>query len=111
MIRNPENHIQSFIEAGASKLSLHIENNPNLVRTLQVIRDAGIQTGVVLNPGTPASALESVLPFVNLVLVMTVNPGFSGQAFMPEMLPKVKTLRKMIEEYNPAIDLQVGWWY
>ncbi len=107
MIQNPENHVESFMEAGASRLSLHIENNPNLVRTLQVIRDAGVRTGVVLNPSTPASAVESVLPFVDLLLVMTVNPGFSGQTFMPEMLPKVKMLRKMIEDANPAIDLQV----
>jgi ribulose-phosphate 3-epimerase len=107
MICNPENHVQSFMEAGASRLSLHIENNSNLVRTLQVIRDAGVHTGVVLNPSTPASAIETVLPFVDLILVMTVNPGFSGQTFMPEMLTKVKTIRRMIEDFNPAIDLQV----
>jgi ribulose-phosphate 3-epimerase len=107
MICNPENHVQSFMEAGASRLSLHIENNSNLVRTLQVIRDAGVHTGVVLNPSIPASSIESVLPFVDLILVMTVNPGFSGQTFMPEMLTKVKTIRRMIEDFNPAIDLQV----
>jgi ribulose-phosphate 3-epimerase len=107
MICNPEKHVDAFIEAGASCLSLHIENNPNLLRTIQVIQKAGVRAGVVLNPCTPASAIESVLPFVDLILVMTVNPGFSGQSFMPEMVDKVRTVRKMIDKGQRAIDLQV----
>jgi len=107
MICNPEQHVNAFINAGASILSIHVENNPNLVRTLQIIRDAGVKPGVVLNPGTPATAIENVLPFIDLILVMTVNPGFSGQVFMPEMLPKIKTIRRMLDDFNPSIDLQV----
>jgi ribulose-phosphate 3-epimerase len=107
MISNPERHIDAFIEAGASNLSIHVENNSNIVRTLQAIHDAGIRASLVLNPGTPASAIESLLPFVDMVLIMTVNPGYSGQVFMPEMIEKIIKVRSMINTSGLPVDLQV----
>ena len=107
MINQPENLIDAFIEAGASTLSIHVENNPNVVRTLQYIQSKKVRAGIVLSPGTPASALESILPFVDQVLIMTVNPGFSGQSFMPEMVHKIETVSNMIQATNKNIGLQV----
>lgn len=107
MITNPEKHIEAFMEAGASNLSVHIENNHGVVRTLQAIREKGVRASIVLNPGTPAVAIESVLPFIDMVLVMTVNPGFSGQVFMPQMLPKIAKVRQMIDESGYDVDLEV----
>jgi len=107
MINNPENHIKNFADAGAEIISIHVENNPNVLRTIQEIKELGCKAGIVLNPGTPAEAITNILPFVDLVLVMTVNPGYSGQKFLPEMLPKIKKIRKMIDQTNSKIILQV----
>ncbi|WP_240550159.1 ribulose-phosphate 3-epimerase [Candidatus Roseilinea sp. NK_OTU-006] len=107
MIEKPENHIQSFINAGANWVSIHIEGNSNVHRTLQVIQSLGAKAGIVLNPGTPAQAVEAILPFTDLVLVMTVNPGFSGQSFIPQMLGKISTIKNMIEKTNLRAILQV----
>lgn len=107
MIENPENHIKKFIAAGANYVSIHVENNPNIIRTIQEIKEMGCKAGVVLNPGTPAEAISSVLPFVDMVLVMTVNPGFSGQKFIPQMLAKIKTIRRLIDNSNSQALLQV----
>lgn len=107
MINHPENHIEAFSKAGANRVTIHVENNPGIVRTLQHIRELGIVAGVVLNPGTPANSVESLLPFVDQILIMTVNPGFSGQKFMPEMLPKIMKIKRMIEEHGQKILLQV----
>jgi len=90
MIEKPEQHIQTFMDAGADYLSVHIEGNPNIHRTLQSIREHGVHPSIVLNPGTPTSQIQAVLPFVDMVLVMTVNPGFSGQQFIPEMKTKMR---------------------
>ncbi|RPJ00878.1 MAG: ribulose-phosphate 3-epimerase [Chloroflexi bacterium] len=107
MIVEPEKHIQAFIEAGASNLTVHIETAPNLHSVIQHIRQAGASASVVLNPHTPAIALKEILPFVDMVLVMTVNPGYGGQSFIPETLPKIREIRTMIEVLGKAIDIQV----
>ena len=100
MIEKPENHIRSFINAGAANVTIHIESNPNVYRTLQEIKALGAHPGIALNPGTPAYAIENVLDVVDMVLVMTVNPGFSGQKHMPMMKDKVKKVAEMAETGN-----------
>jgi ribulose-phosphate 3-epimerase len=95
MINQPERHIEAFAKAGADYISIHIENNPNVLRTIQQIKELGCKAGIVLNPGSPTESIEEVLPFIDLVLVMSVNPGFSGQKFLPEMLPKIKKNSKI----------------
>jgi ribulose-phosphate 3-epimerase len=107
MIEKPENHIQAFARAGASRLSLHIEGNPNIYRTLQEVRSLGVKPSIVLNPGTPASAIQSVLHLVDMVLVMTVNPGFSGQEFIPEMASKIEEVQRMISNSGSKALIQV----
>mgnify|MGYP006294113433 CR=1 FL=1 len=107
MIEKPENHIHSFIKAGANYLTIHIEGNPNIYRTLQEIRDLGAHPGIALNPGTPVSAIENVLDAVDLVLVMTVNPGFSGQKHMPAMADKVKQIAAMIAKNRLSTIIEV----
>ncbi|HEX8096785.1 MAG TPA: ribulose-phosphate 3-epimerase [Pyrinomonadaceae bacterium] len=98
MITEPGRYVQRFVEAGAQMVSVHFEAEPHLHRTLACIRDAGASAGVVINPATPAAALEEALQFADYVLVMSVNPGFGGQKFIPAVLDKVRRLRRMIEE-------------
>lgn len=107
MIEYPERSIQDYAAAGADSLTIHTEASPNLFRTLQTIKDLGCRAGVVINPGTPASAVHPVLHLVDLVLVMTVNPGYSGQTFLPETLSKVEKIHQWIAEDNLPVDLQV----
>jgi ribulose-phosphate 3-epimerase len=107
MITHPEDHLEAFASAGASILSVHTETCPNLHRTMQRIKELGCKAGVVINPGTPASAVSSVLHLADLVLVMTVNPGYSGQKFLPETTPKVAEIRRMLNEINSEADLEV----
>lgn len=107
MVETPEPLLEPFARAGASTLTVHVETCPHLHRTLQTIRELGCQAGVVLNPGTPASLLEPVLGMVDLVLVMSVNPGYSGQKFLPETLPKLTFLRQALAQVNPHALLQI----
>ena len=107
MIEHPERFIEDFVRAGADAISVHVETCPHLHRTLQEIRSHHVDVGVVLNPATPLSTIEHVLHDVDLVLLMTVNPGFGGQSFIAGMLEKIRTLRKMIKETNRHIHLQV----
>ncbi len=102
MVYSPELYIKDFAESGASLIYVHIESNPNLHRTLQNIHELGCKAGVVLNPGTPAGAAEAILSMVDVVLVMTVNPGYSGQEFIPEVVPKIAQVRKALDAINPA---------
>ncbi len=103
MIEQPERFLEAFARAGADGLTVHPEATPHLHRALQQIRSLGLRAGVALNPATPESALTYVLPLVDLVLVMTVNPGFGGQSFLPENLPKITTVRRMLDDTdNPA---------
>jgi ribulose-phosphate 3-epimerase len=107
MIEAPERLLEAFAKAGANRVSVHVETCPHLHRTLQRIRELGCKAGVVLNPGTPAAQLDSVLHMVDLILVMSVNPGYSGQSFLPEVLPKVNYLRQRLDELNPDALLEI----
>ena len=107
MIEAPERYIERFVEAGASTVGVHVEACPHLHRTLAQIREAGARASVTLNPGTPAVAIEPVLADVDQILVMTVNPGFGGQQFIDEALPKLATLRRWLDERGLDPDLEV----
>lgn len=107
MIEKPERYIEDFARAGANRLSVHVEGNPHVYRTLESIRGLGVSAGIVLNPGTPASAISALLPLVDQVLVMTVNPGFSGQVFIPATLSKIREVREMLDRINPVAQIQV----
>jgi ribulose-phosphate 3-epimerase len=110
MIDNPDQYLEAFAAAGANRISVHIESNPNIHRTLQKIRSLNCLPGIVLNPGTPASTLREVLRMVDLILVMTVNPGYGGQAFLPEMVDKIRDLQQMIcdQSTRPLIQVDGG---
>jgi ribulose-phosphate 3-epimerase len=107
MVENPENFIEWYAESGADHLTIHIEATPNIYRALQRIRELGCKVGITLNPGTPAAALESVLHLVDQVLVMTVNPGFGAQKFLPATLPKIREIRHKLDQVNPEALIQV----
>lgn len=110
MIVDPERYVQFFAEAGADLIIVHTEASPNLYRTMQQIRELGKGAGVAINPGTPWAALREVLPIADLALVMTVNPGFGGQAFIQAMLPKISRVREEIERrgLETAIEVDGG---
>ncbi len=97
MIVEPDRHIEAFADAGASMLSVHVEVAPHLHRTLETIKGLGVQAGAVLNPSTPASVLEPVASLLDYVLVMSVNPGFSGQSFIPHSTAKVSAVRALLD--------------
>ena len=107
MISDPGTYAAQFVEAGAQMVSVHVEADPNLHRTLMAITSAGAQAGVVLNPATPVSAIEEALQFVNYVLVMSVNPGFGGQKFIPQSLDKVKRLRQLIVDRQLDVRIEI----
>jgi ribulose-phosphate 3-epimerase len=105
MIAPADPYLEAFAKAGADIITVHVEAGPHIHRSLQAIRALGKKAGVVMNPGTPASSVESVIDMVDLVLVMAVNPGFGGQAFIPSALDKIRQLRAMIGAR--PIDLEV----
>lgn len=107
MIYSPDLFLDEFCEAGADSFLVHWEGNPNLHRTVRQIKSRGKRAGVVINPATPAALLEEILPDVDQVLVMTVNPGFGHQHFIPSMLGKVRRVRQMIEKSQSACELEV----
>ncbi|WP_172369732.1 ribulose-phosphate 3-epimerase [Sporosarcina jiandibaonis] len=107
MIENPDAYIEQFAKAGADYITVHVEACPHLHRTLQLIRSTGVKTGVVLNPHTPVETILHVLDNVDMVLFMTVNPGFGGQAFIHTVLPKVKQLAAIIKERNLEIEIEI----
>jgi ribulose-phosphate 3-epimerase len=107
MIVEPERYIADFANAGADIISVHLEASTHLQRTLHAIRDHGKRAGVVLNPHTPEDSIRYVLQDLDLVLVMSVNPGFGGQSFLPQVLPKVRALRQMIDASGYDIDLEI----
>ena len=107
MIENPDLYINDFANAGADIITVHVETSPHLHRTLEAIRELGIKPGVTLNPATPLITLEEVLPLVDLVLIMSVNPGFGGQKFIPSSLDKIRRLRGMLTQLESAADLEV----
>lgn len=107
MVSNPQDFVEAFAKAGADLLTIHVETAPHLHRVLQTIKEHGLKAGVSLNPSTPLSVVEEVLSEVDMVLLMTVNPGFGGQKFIPSMLDKITRLKSMISERNLAVEIQV----
>jgi ribulose-phosphate 3-epimerase len=107
MIENPDNYIAAFASAGASYISVQIETCIHLNRTVQLIKDSGAQAGVVLNPSTPVDSLAWILEYIDYVLIMSVNPGFGGQAFIPNSIEKIKTLHRQIQDRGLNILIQV----
>lgn len=107
MISPVDPYIEAFVNAGSDIITVHAEAGPHLHRTIQLIKSYGVKAGVSLNPSTPASAVFEVLPDIDLVLVMSVNPGFGGQKFIPGMLGKIETLRAAIDASGRDIDLEV----
>src|SRR5437667_788743 len=107
MISDPDFYLDEFAEAGSDSLLVHWEGNNNLHRTVQRVKALGKRVGIVINPATPASVLEEILPDVDQVLVMTVNPGFGHQRFIHTTLPKIRRVRQMINELKPGCDLEV----
>lgn len=107
MVEKPEKLLKAFAEAGASHLTVHVETCPHLHHTLEDIKSLGCKAGVTLNPGTPAASIFPVLPFVDLVLVMSVDPGFSGGTYIPEMVGKVAEIRRMLDEIGSPAWLEV----
>jgi ribulose-phosphate 3-epimerase len=107
MITDPGTYAPQFVKSGAQMVSVHVEADPNLHRTLTAIKSAGAQAGVVLNPATPVSSIEEALQFVDYVLVMSVNPGFGGQQFIPQSIDKVKRLRQLINERQLNVRIEI----
>lgn len=107
MIERPDQFVEAFADAGADQLTVHVEACPHLHRTIQNIKGRGIRAGVALNPHTPITAVEWILPDVDMVLVMTVNPGFGGQSFIPRTMEKVQALRHIVSTQGLRVDIQV----
>ena len=107
MIEKPERHLESFANAGASRLNVHVETCPQLQNTLQQIESLGCEAGVALNPDTPVDAIEAVMPQADLILVMSVYPGFSGQGFIPGSIAKVGEIRKKLDALSSSAWIQV----
>lgn len=107
MIESAERYLDAFADAGASSISVHVEALPHLQRAASHLRKRGVRPGVVLNPSTPIGALEEILPEVDFVLVMSVNPGFAGQTFLPASLDKIRRLRQAIRSRGLNVSIQV----
>src|SRR5277367_4583282 len=107
MITNPDVFLEEFVAAGSDSFLVHWEGNYNLDRTVRRIKDLGKRAGVAINPATPASVLEEILPEVDLVLIMTVNPGFGHQHFLRSTLSKIQRVRRMVDEVNPRCEVEV----
>ncbi len=107
MIEKPDSYIKEFAKAGADIITVHVEACTHLHRTLQLIKSEGVKSGVVLNPHTPVESIVHVLDDIDMVLFMTVNPGFGGQTFIPQVLPKIKQLANIVKDRNLSIDIEV----
>jgi ribulose-phosphate 3-epimerase len=107
MIENPDQYIEAFAKAGADYITVHVEACKHLHRTIHFIKSFGVKAGVVLNPATPVETIQHVLSDVDMVLLMSVNPGFGGQAFIPEVTKKIKTLRRMIDEKGLQVEIEI----
>ena len=107
MISEPDSYIEAFAKAGADILTVHVETSPDIRRTLETIRSLGVGAGVTLNPDTPLERIEWVLGEVDMALVMSVNPGFSGQSFIPESIGRIQALRKKIDQRGLSVLLEV----
>lgn len=107
MIENPDLYIEAFAKAGADYITVHVEACKHLHRTIQLIRSYGVKPGVVLNPHTPIESIQHILEDVDMVLFMTVNPGFGGQKFISSVIPKIEALSKIINERNLSIEIEI----
>jgi len=107
MIEHPERYVSDFVQAGADIITVHVEASPHLHGTIQAIKELGVKAGVSLNPPTPIGAVEEFLRHVDLVLVMSVNPGFGGQSFIPETLPRIASIRKILDDRGLRAELEV----
>lgn len=107
MVEKPGNHIKSFIDAGGDIIIVHYETSKHLDRLIQTINEAGVKSGIALNPATPISVIEYLINKIDVLLLMTVNPGFGGQKFIPEMFTKIEKARKMIDNQKKSISLAV----
>jgi ribulose-phosphate 3-epimerase len=107
MVETPDRYLADFCAAGADGLTIHVETCPHLHRTVQQIKELGCWAGVTLNPATPVTSLEEILPYVSQVLVMTVNPGFGGQSFIEGMLTKIRRVRAMLDGIGSEADVEV----
>ncbi len=107
MVENPEKYIEDFKKAGADQIVVHVEATKHLHRCIQQIKAGNMKAGVALNPATALSTVEEILPYVDMVLLMTVNPGFGGQSFIETMVPKVRKLAEMIKDRKLKVDIQV----
>jgi ribulose-phosphate 3-epimerase len=107
MIENPDQYIEAFIKAGADIITVHQEACVHLHRTIMMIKEQGVKAGVVLNPATPVSLIEEILPEVDMVLLMTVNPGFGGQRFIPSVLKKVEELSRLREALELDFEIEI----
>lgn len=107
MIEEPHRYVDTFVAAGATTVQVHVENTPHLHRTVALIKELGARAGVVLNPATPVEAIGEILPDLDMVLAMTVNPGFGGQRFIPSTVAKIRRLAALIAERHPGCELEV----
>ncbi len=107
MVERPEDHLQAFAQAGANLLTVHVETGRHLHRLLESIHQLGVRAGVALNPATPVCTLEEIIPFADMVLVMTVNPGFGGQSFIEPMLDKIARVRALVDRRRPECEVEV----
>ncbi|MEH7611294.1 ribulose-phosphate 3-epimerase [Gottfriedia acidiceleris] len=107
MIEKPDQYIEQFVKAGADIITVHVEACTHLHRTIQTIKSLGIKAGVVLNPATPVSTIEQIIDDVDMVLLMTVNPGFGGQKFIQSVVPKIKQVANLIKERNLSVEIEI----
>ncbi|MCM3113980.1 ribulose-phosphate 3-epimerase [Neobacillus sp. MER 74] len=107
MIENPDEYIEAFVKAGADYITVHVEACRHLHRTIQNIKSFGIKAGVVLNPATPVESIQHIIGEIDMVLLMSVNPGFGGQKFIPEVLPKIRKVKEMAEQKSLDIEIEI----
>jgi ribulose-phosphate 3-epimerase len=107
MIARPDDYLAAFAEAGADRISVHVEACAHLHRTVQHIRELGCRVGVALNPATPLASLDEILPFIDLALIMSVNPGFGGQSYIPSSTAKIRRLRAMLDSLGHPVEIEV----
>jgi ribulose-phosphate 3-epimerase len=107
MIENPDNYIEQFAKAGADIISVHVEACKHLHRTIHFIKSLGVKAGVVINPATPVAMIEDIITDVDLVLLMTVNPGFGGQSFIESVVPKIRQVAALTKKHNLTIDIEI----
>ncbi|MGE8079206.1 ribulose-phosphate 3-epimerase [Peribacillus loiseleuriae] len=107
MIEAPDRYVEAFAKAGADYITVHVEACPHLHRTIQLIKSFGVKAGVVLNPATPVSSIKHIIEDIDLVLLMTVNPGFGGQKFIHAVLPKIREVKEMANALNPELEIEI----